>query len=50
MEAKTREILDRITMRLYKKPFDEITEEEREDLRARLNKLFTEEDDHEGSL
>ena len=42
MEAKTREILDQLTRRLFKKPFDEITEEEREDLRARLNKLMTE--------
>jgi len=50
MESKTREILDQITRRLYKKPFDEITQEEREDLRARLNKLMTEEDSHEGSL
>ena len=44
------EILDNLTQRLYGKPFDEISEEERADLRARLNKLMTEEDDDEGSL
>jgi hypothetical protein len=47
----TQEILDNLTMRLYKKPYDEITPEERNDLRERMEKLFTEEDTpDEGSL
>ena len=43
----TQEILDNITQRLYGKPYDKITPEEREDLRARMEKLFAEEDDAE---
>ena len=51
MEAKTREILDNLTTRLYGKSFEDISEEERADLRERLNKLFAEEDtSDEGSL
>lgn len=42
METKTREILSNLTMRLYGKPWDEITQEEYADLRERLNKLMTE--------
>ena len=36
------EILDNLTQRLYGKPYDEITPEEREDLRQRVDKLMTE--------
>lgn len=47
----TKEILDRLTMRLYGKPYDAITQEERADLRERMDKLFTEEDTpDEGNL
>lgn len=39
------EILDYITMRQYGKPYAEITPEEREDLRERMDKLMKGEDD-----
>jgi hypothetical protein len=39
------EILDNLTQRLYGKPYDEITPEEREDLRQRVDKLLKGEDD-----
>ena len=39
------EILDNLTQRLYGKPYDEITQEEREDLRQRVDKLLKGEDD-----
>lgn len=41
----TQEILDNLTMRLYGKLYDEITPEERTDLRERMEKLFAEEDE-----
>jgi len=41
------EILDNLTQRLYGKPYDEITPEEREDLRLRLEKLM-QEDENDG--
>ena len=43
----TQEILDSLTMRLYGKLYDEITPEERNDLRERMEKLFAEEDEAE---
>lgn len=39
------EILDNLTQRLYGKPYDEITPEEREDLRQRVNKLMSEDEE-----
>lgn len=41
----TKEILDNLTVRLYGKPYDEITPEERNDLRERMEKLMKGEDD-----
>ena len=41
------EILDNLTQRLYGKPYDEITLEEREDLRERIEKLMKE-DENDG--
>lgn len=41
----TQEILDNLTQRLYGKPYDEITPEEQEDLRQRMDKLMKGEDD-----
>lgn len=39
------EILDNLTQRLYGKPYDEITPEEREDLRQRVDKLMSEDEE-----